>query len=480
MEYEPVIGLEIHIQLKTLTKIFCSCKNTFEDEPNKNICPVCLGLPGVLPVLNKEALRLAMKVALALNCKINSFIKFDRKNYFYPDLPKNYQISQYSLPLAEKGYLDIITQGEEKRIFIRRLHMEEDAGKLVHLENYSLVDFNRAGCPLIEIVTEPVITSAQQAYDFLQQLKILVQYVEASDCDMEKGTLRCDANVSLRRRGEEVLGTRTEIKNMNSFRALKMALDYEIKRQESILREGGRIVQETRLWDEKKQRTFSMRSKEEVHDYRYFPEPDLVPFTIEKEVIDEIKAEIPSLPLQRLQNLRSRFSSLSFEEAFFLVQEKSLVDFFEECVSSYKNWRSILNWIKGGVMEYMNSNNVRFFKDLKLQPSVFIDIVRKMDEGALNNQQTKKLLFKVLETGKSPQQVIKEEGLEQISDEDTVRRIIDEVLHSNPKAVQDYKQGKTQVIGFLVGQVMKITGGKVNPKKVKECIERRLVNEETF
>ena len=472
-EFEAVIGLEIHVHLKTKTKIFCSCRNSFEEEPNKNICPVCLGLPGVLPVFNKKALQLALRAALALGCRINSLMRFDRKNYFYPDLPKNYQISQYKFPLAERGNFRILTSGKEKEVLIKRVHLEEDAGKLIHSDDASFVDYNRAGCPLVEIVTEPVLFSPQEAYDFLQQLKMLLQYLEVSDCDMEKGLLRCDANISVRPIDTEKLGIKTELKNMNSFRAVKLALEYEINRQINSLLDGEEVVQETRLWDEKLLKTKTMRLKEEVHDYRYFPEPDLPPFTIGTDWINEVKSELPQFPLQRYKKLRKK-EILNEDEIFFLIQEKSIIDFFEKCLQIYNNPRSIYNWLKGTVAEYMNEYNITAFSMLDMDAVSFVKIVKSMDKGLVNNQQAKKLFLKYMDTRRDPEEIIEEEGFKQISDTAMLEEIVDKVIEENLKAVEDYKAGKEKSLMFLVGQVMRHTRGRANPSIVREILLGRL------
>ncbi len=477
IDFEPVIGLEIHVQLKTKTKIFCSCLNEFTLEPNKNICPVCLGLPGVLPVLNKKAFRLALKAALALNCKINKNIVFDRKNYFYPDLPKNYQISEYFSPLGENGYLEIILKEDQiKKIRIKRIHLEEDAGKLIHTEKFSLIDYNRAGAPLIEIVTEPDIFSPDEAFKFLQQLKLLLQYLEVSDCDMEKGFLRCDANISVRKKGEAKLGVKTEIKNMNSFKAVKSALEYEFKRQVELLKENKEIIQETRLWDEAKQKTFSMRKKEEAHDYRYFPEPDLPVFTPQDEEIESIKSEIKELPLQKLLRFKSTFN-LTLGEAEFLIQDREMAEFFEETAKNTSFVKDLYNLLKGPISEYLNQNKISF-KQVKISSSNILKIIELKNKGKLNNIQVKEVLFGVLKENKSPEEIMREKGIEQISDESKLLQIVEDVMKRNLQACIDYKKGKKSAIMFLVGQVMKETRGKANPNLVREILERRLKNED--
>ncbi len=476
MEFEPVIGLEIHVQLKTRTKIFCSCANKFVSEPNKNTCPVCLGLPGVLPVLNREAFKLALKAALALNCKINQAIVFDRKNYFYPDLPKNYQISEFFSPLGENGFLEIMIEEDKfKKVRIKRVHLEEDAGKLIHTENFSLVDYNRTGAPLIEIVTEPDIYSPKEAFKFLQQLKLLLRYLEVSDCDMEKGFLRCDANISVREKGENKLGVKTEIKNMNSFKAVRAALEYEFKRQSELLMKGQQIYQETRLWDENKQKTFTMRRKEEAHDYRYFPEPDLPIFEVIPNQIEEIKSEIQESPLKKMLRLKT-FYNLSLKEAEFLIQDKNMAEFFETAANQTSYKKELFNLLKGGVSEYLNQKNITF-GELQIPVSYILKIIELKNKGELNNLQVKEVLFYVLEEKKSPEEIMKEKGIKQISDQDSLIEVVESIMKRNLQACVDYKKGKLSAIMFLVGQVMRETKGKANPNLVKELLERRLKNE---
>ena len=473
--YETVIGLEVHLQFNTQSKIFCGCANTFGREPNTVTCPVCLGLPGSLPVLNQTALDYAVKVALALNCRINSRIKFDRKNYYYPDLPKGYQISQYDLPIGEEGYLVILADdSQKKRIRIHRAHLEEDAGKLIHDPNNSasLVDYNRAGTPLMEIVSEPDIRSPEEAHLYLQTLKLLLQYLDVSDCDMEKGSLRCDANISLRPQGEQRLGTKTELKNMNSFKAVRLALGYEEKRQGEMLAAGKSVTQETRLWDESRQITRPMRTKEEAHDYRYFPEPDLVPHVLEQTIVDKLRESLPEAPHQIYHHLQGEYS-LSAYEAGILIQDLALVSFFETCMHLYPEAKKITNWIIGPLMQEINSRKTTV-RDLSMTPQDFVQIIQKVEEGVLSNLGGKDLLKTALDTGQKPEHIIAEKGLAQISDESALAEVVQTVLDENQKIVEQIKAGKQSALGFLIGQAMKATQGKANPKKLNELIRRRI------
>lgn len=473
-EFETVIGLEVHLQLNTATKIFCSCANRFGEEPNSLTCPVCLGLPGTLPVLNKKALEFAIKVAVALNCQINSRIKFDRKNYYYPDLPKGYQISQYDLPIAHQGWLDIKTQNQTKRINIRRAHLEEDAGKLMHDVQGSLVDYNRTGTPLIEIVTEPDLRSSQEAYDYLTALKLNLQYLNVSSCDMEKGSLRCDANISIREKGETKLGTKTELKNMNSFRAVKLALEHEVTRHQQVLLSGQKIVQQTLLWNDEKQITVAMRSKEEAHDYRYFPEPDLVPFIVDEKAIDSVKTNMPELPAQKLERFLRDYK-ISEYDAAVLIQDQDLTFFFEQCASLYPETKKICSWLINSVQQELNERHVKI-NDLSLTPQNLVTLIKKVEDGVISNLVGKEVLVMALDTGKDIDSIITEKGLTQVSDEGELENIIQEILNENTKVVEQIRQGKDSALGFLVGQAMKKTQGKANPKKIGELIKRRFGN----
>ncbi len=507
-DFETVIGLEVHLQLKTATKIFCGCANLFGQTPNSQTCPVCLGLPGTLPVLNRKVLLYALKVAMALNCQVNSFIKFDRKNYYYPDLPKGFQISQYDLPIAREGF--VLVKGKEavRKVGITRAHLEEDAGKLIHdpAANCSLVDYNRTGTPLIEIVSEPDMRGPQEAYDYLTALKLTLQYLDVSDCDMEKGSLRCDANVSIRPKGEIKFGTKVEIKNMNSFRAVKSALEFEESRQQKLLLAGNKIVQETQLWNEDKQATFSMRSKEEAHDYRYFPEPDLVPFVVDESFLKDVADTLPEAPLKKWERLVNDYG-LSDYDAQIIISDKKLADFFEESSrlfielpSTHQNSKSlpedidareerfgvgkeklnketkkIANWIIGPLQQELNSRKVGV-ESVALKPKDFIILIGKVEDGTLNNLRGKEVLALMLDTNTGPEEIIAKKGLAQVSDTATLENIINDIIRENESTVTQIKQGKDSAIGFLVGQAMKKTQGKANPKLVGEMIKRRLLN----
>ena len=477
--YMTTIGLEIHLQLSTKTKAFCGCVNEFGKEPNTAVCPVCLGLPGSLPVLNKEYFYRAIKVALSLNCTVSGRMKFDRKNYFYPDLPKNYQISQYDLPLSNKGYLDIVTAQGLKRIGITRVHMEEDAGKLIHDENgvFSLIDLNRTGTPLLEIVSEPDISSPEEAYLYLKSLKSLLEYLDVSDCNMEEGSLRCDANISLRPEGEKRLGVKVELKNMNSFKAIKQALEHEEQRQAKIMHVGDNIVQQTRLWNEKKKATEPMRTKEEAHDYRYFPDPDLADFTINRDIVEKIRESLPEMP----QAKRSRFINeyhLSAYDVSVLVMDKCMSDFFEDCVKLYTKPKPVANWLIGELQSYLNEHNTEF-KLLGIIPRHLTGMLGLIDKGVISNKMAKGILSEILSTGKTAEDIIKEKGLSQITDESEIKRLAYEVLKENPKVKDDYISGKRNALGFLVGQLMKKTQGKANPVIANQTLKHIIEKDKT-
>jgi aspartyl-tRNA(Asn)/glutamyl-tRNA(Gln) amidotransferase subunit B len=474
--FETVIGLEVHLQLNTKTKIFCGCKNEFGSNPNTNVCPVCLGLPGTLPVLNRQALLSAIKVGLALDAKINSFVKFDRKNYYYPDLPKGYQISQFDYPICSDGHLTIKVDGQDKRIGIKRAHLEEDAGKLIHdnANNCSIVDFNRTGTPLIEIVTEPDLRSAQEAYDYLTLLKLTLQYLDVSDCDMEKGSLRCDANISIRPRGQTTLGTKTELKNMNSFRAVKAALEYEIARHESVIVSGGKIVQETLLWNDQKGITVAMRSKEQAHDYRYFPDPDLVPFTLNEALVQEMRIQVPELPQSKAVRLMNQYG-LNEYDANVLVQEKQIADYFETAAKSYDQYKQIANWITGPVLKELNERKLKM-DQLPIAPHDLNILIGRVQEGVISNLVGKDVLAMMIDQKKTADEIIKEKSLAQVSDDSALIAIVDEVIAANPAVVEQIKSGKPSAAGFLVGQAMKKSGGKANPKKLNELITKRVAD----
>lgn len=475
-KYETVIGLEVHVQLDTKTKIFCSCGTSFGAGPNSHVCPVCLGLPGVLPVLNKKAFEYAIKVAIALECRIQKKVKFDRKNYYYPDLPKNYQISQYDMPVAHDGKVCLPPVGgaEARVIGITRAHMEEDAGKLVHSarEAFSYIDLNRTGTPLLEIVSEPDIRSPEEAYRFLTVLKQIVKYLEVSDCNMEEGSLRCDANISLRKKGGKKLGSKVEIKNLNSFKAVREALRFEEVRQEEMLDDGEKIHQETRLWDEEKKKTLSMRMKEEAQDYRYFPEPDLVPFEIDSELKERIAKEMPELPEEKIKRFSKEYG-LSGKDVELLTAEKSVADFFEQTLKYFKNPTVVGNWVKGELMRHLKEKCVCLC-ELNLTPENLAKVIELAHEGTVSGLVSKEVLEICIETGKDPRAIVVERGFKQVSDEGELVSIIENVIKKNQKSVNDYKNGKTNALGFLVGQVMKETKGKANPKLAGEMLRKKI------
>lgn len=474
-KFETVIGLEVHLQLSTQTKIFCGCPNIFGEAPNSLTCPVCLGLPGTLPVVNEQALKYAIKIGLALNCTINPFVKFDRKNYYYPDLPKGYQISQFDKPIASDGFIDIPTEeGGIKRIGITRGHLEEDAGKLIHDDqsDCSLVDYNRTGTPLLEIVSEPDMRSAQEAFDYLQTLKLTLSYLGVSDCDMEKGSLRCDANISIRPRGQKEFGTKTELKNMNSFRAVKLALEYEINRHADVIESGEKIIQQTLLWNEEKLITVAMRSKEQAHDYRYFPEPDLVPFMIEDATIDAIKKTLPENPYVKLERFIKQYE-LSDYDARILIQDLAFADFFEACAKECESPKKVVNWMNGAVIQELKAKKVNITES-KLTPKNLVELITSVDNGSVSNLAGKEILNYIIGTDKSIAQAIEEKGLKQVSDEGALEKIVDELIKENPKVIQQINEGKDSAVGFLIGQAMKKSQGKANPKILGELFKRRL------
>ncbi len=476
-QYETVIGLEVHIELRTRTKIFCDSTTEFGGEPNTHVCPVCLGLPGVLPVVNKKVVEYAIRAALALNCQVAGFSKFDRKNYYYPDMPKNYQISQYDLPIAEHGYLDIQTDDGEKRIGITRLHMEEDTGKLVHQGTitttpYSLVDYNRAGVPLIEIVSEPDLRSPEEARRYIEKLKAIIQYTGVSDCKMEEGSLRCDANISIRPVGSDTFGTKTEIKNLNSFKALFKALSYEVERQADVLEEGGRIVQETRTWDEGKGVTLSMRSKEHAHDYRYLPEPDLVPLVIDKEWVEDIRNSLPELPDARRERYVKEYDLPDYDAAV-LTNTKELADYFEACVAACPNAKTVSNWVMGDLSRLLNAGAMEI-TECRVKPAQLASLLLLIDKGTISGKIAKSVFEEMFSSGKDAEVIVKEKGLVQISDESAIEAVVDQILSGNPRSVEDYRAGKERALGFLVGQVMKLTKGKANPELVNRLLKKKL------
>lgn len=468
--YETVIGLEIHAQLLTKTKIFCGCSTQFGAEPNTQTCPICIGMPGVLPVLNKKVVEYVIKAGLATNCQISKYSRFSRKNYFYPDLPKGYQISQFELPLCQRGSLKI----GEKTININRIHIEEDAGKNIHDNSdiHSLVDLNRSGVPLMEIVTEPDISTPEEAGAFMRKLRAILRYLNICDGNMEEGSLRCDANVSLRQIGASELGTKAEIKNLNSFRYVEKALEYEIKRQTKILEDGGRIIQETRLFNTQSGTTISMRSKEESHDYRYFPEPDLVPITVSDKWIDEIRASITELPDQKTARFISDYSLPAYD-ADILTQERFNADWFEEAVRLGGDPKQVSNWMMGEMMRLLNEKYLSL-EQSPLKPIHIVDMLKLVADGTISGKIAKTVFEDMFNTGKSAQEIVKEKGLTQISDTSELDSVIDEIISSNPKETARYKGGETKLLGFFVGQVMKATGGKANPKLLNSTLIKKL------
>ncbi|SFF27594.1 aspartyl/glutamyl-tRNA(Asn/Gln) amidotransferase subunit B [Paenibacillus catalpae] len=473
-QYETVVGLEVHVELHTNSKIFCGCSTAFGAPANTHTCPVCLGHPGVLPVLNKQAVEYAMKAAMALNCEIADISKFDRKNYFYPDSPKAYQISQFDQPIGENGWIDIEVNGETKRIGITRLHLEEDAGKLTHVDGgyASLVDFNRVGTPLVEIVSEPDIRTPEEAKAYLEKLKAIMLYCEVSDVKMEEGSLRCDANISLRPYGQEKFGTRAELKNMNSFRGVQRGLEYEQIRQAEILNDGGVVIQETRRWDDTQGKTFSMRGKEESHDYRYFPDPDLVRLNISQEWKDRVRASIPELPDARKARYTSDYGLPSYD-AEVITSSKKLADFFEESLNYTKDAKAVSNWIMGDLLGYLNANSLEL-SEVKITGQGLGEMIGLLEKGTISSKIAKTVFKSMLESGKLPQQIVEEQGLVQISDEGALVAVVDQIIQANPQSVEDFKAGKDKAIGFLVGQIMKETKGKANPALVNKLLLERL------
>ena len=474
MQYETVIGLEIHAQLLTESKMFCGCSVKFGAGPNSQTCPVCIGMPGVLPVANKKAIEYVIKTGLAVNCKIAPYSRFARKNYFYPDLPKGYQISQYELPICENGFVEITVNGETRKIGLTRIHLEEDAGKNIHegAGNYSFVDLNRAGTPLMEIVSEPDIRSPQEAAEFVKKLRAIVRYIGVCDGNMEQGSLRCDANVSVRPAGQKEFGTRTEIKNMNSFKFIEKALDYEIKRQIKILNEGGRIVQETRLWDSDRGITESMRSKEEAHDYRYFPDPDLVPVEVNNVWIEQIRTQIVEMPDARRQRFIAQYG-LPGQDADLLTSERTIAEWFEQAVKLGGEPKGVSNWMMGDLMRLLNEEN-RPFDECRLKPAQLVEMLVLIDQGTISGKIAKTVFEEMYKTGKDAEAIVKEKGLVQVSDESEIEKVVDEIIQKNPKEAERFRAGEEKLLGFFAGQVMKATKGKANPKMVNELLKKKL------
>jgi aspartyl-tRNA(Asn)/glutamyl-tRNA(Gln) amidotransferase subunit B len=475
--YEPVIGLEVHVQLATRSKIFCACPTSFGDPPNTNVCPVCLGLPGALPVLNRLAVEMAMKAGLALNCQVRPFSRFARKNYFYPDLPKGYQISQYELPVAEHGFVEIVLEGARKRIGITRVHLEDDAGKSLHegfrdSDRYTYVDLNRSGTPLIEIVTDPDMRTPDEAYQFLTELKLLMQYLDVSSCDMEKGHLRCDANVSVRPRGSQTLGTKAEVKNLNSFRFLKLALEYEITRQVKLIESGGKVIQETRLYDPETGETEGMRSKEHAHDYRYFPEPDLLPLRISEAWTGAVRASMPETP----GAMRSRFIEtygLREYDAEVLTAARDTALYLDRAAAASSDPRGAANWVMGDLAAALKEAG-REISDSPVTAKQLGELVALINRGEISGKMAKEIFAKMFATGEPARAIIDREGLRQISDSGALASLVEQVLAANPKQVEQYRAGKTAVLGFLVGQVMKGSRGQANPASVNQLLKEKL------
>jgi aspartyl-tRNA(Asn)/glutamyl-tRNA(Gln) amidotransferase subunit B len=474
MQFEPVIGLEVHAQLKTMTKIFCGCSTAFGAPPNTHTCPVCLGMPGVLPVLNRKVVEFTMRMGLATHCDIARESRFARKNYFYPDLPKGYQISQYEQPLAQNGYVDIEVNDTRQRIGITRIHMEEDAGKLTHDPHrpLSMVDFNRTGVPLIEIVSEPDIRSPEAAGAYLRQLRSVVRYLCICDGNMEEGSLRCDANVSIRPKGSDTFGTRTEIKNLNSFKHVEKALQYEIDRQTEVILEGRRVVQETRLWDPERSRTFSMRSKEEAHDYRYFPDPDLLPLVIDDGWIEQVGKSLPELPDQKKNRFMKDYGLPSYD-AEILTSDRDLAGYFEDCVGTFPNPKQVSNWVMGSLLGLLNAQGITIDKS-PISAGNLAQLLEMIESGMISGKIAKIVFEEMAATGKPPRRIVEEKGLVQITDTSEIELIIGNVLSGNPNEVAAYKNGKTKLMGFFVGQVMKETRGKANPQLVNEILKKKL------
>jgi len=477
MNYEMVIGLEVHAQLKTQSKIFCSCSTEFGKPANENTCPVCLGMPGVLPVLNKKALQLAMKTCLSTNCRIAPINQFARKNYFYPDLPKGYQISQFELPLGLDGYVNIWVNGTKKEIGLTRIHMEEDAGKLIHGDNLgspgkSYVDFNRTGIPLVEIVSEPDLRSGEEAREYLTQLKSILEYAEVSDCNMEKGGLRCDANVSVRPEGQKEFGIRTETKNLNSFRFVQRAIEYEVDRQIKILEQGDSIIQETRLYDSNKGVTFSMRSKEEAHDYRYFPEPDLVPVEISDEWIKETMSELPELPEKKRERFIQNYKIPEYD-AGVLTASKEIADYYEKSASLYPEFKVISNWVMGELLRELKNDGQKI-NESPIKPEDLVELLKLIDKGTLSAKMAKTVFEEMYQSSKTAIEIVSKKGLAQITDSSAIENLVDEILQLNTDQVEQYKNGKEKVFGFLVGQIMKKSKGQADPALVNKLLKDRI------
>lgn len=470
MEYEVVIGLEVHAELSTKTKIYCGCPTEFGSAPNTHCCPVCTGMPGALPVLNEKVVEYAVRAGLATNCEIAKESKQDRKNYFYPDTPRAYQISQFDLPLCAHGHVDVVVDGKEKTIGITRIHIEDDAGKLVH-DNYTggtLVDLNRAGVPLIEIVSEPDMRSAEEAVAYVERLKGILEYIGVSDCKMQEGSLRADVNLSLRPVGQEKFGTRTETKNLNSFRAIARSIEFEIQRQKEILEAGGKVYQETRRWDDEAGEGYAMRTKEEANDYRYFPEPDLMPIRLSDEYINNIKDTLPELPESRKKRYIEELGLPEYD-AGIITSSKTLSDFFESATKSCGNAKAVSNWIMTDIIRIAREKGIEY-NELPFTSEQFAKLITLIDKGTISGSIAKKVFEEMVETGKEPEKIVEEKGLVQISDEGAIKEVVDKIIAANPQSVEDYKNGKDRALGFLVGQCMKEMKGKGNPQILNKLI----------
>ena len=477
MTYEVVVGVEVHAQLRTKSKMFCGCATLFGALPNTHTCPVCLGLPGSLPVINKAAVEMAVRAGLALNCAIGASNRFARKNYFYPDLPKGYQISQYESPICEHGWIEIAVGDSQKRVRIRRAHLEEDAGKNVHEAGTSgsRVDLNRAGTPLLEIVTEPDMRSSEEVVAYLKGLRDILMYLDVCDGNMEEGSFRCEPNLSLRPTGQKEFGTKVELKNINSFKYVKDAMEYEIKRQTKVLSEGGKIKQETRLWNIERGETAVMRSKEEAHDYRYFPDPDLVPLKLEKDWVEGFRTGLPELPAARAARFTTEFGLPKYD-ADVLTASRAIAEYFERCVRLFNQPKTVSNWVMGELARELNISGTDASAS-PVSPERLVSLLQLVANGTISLKVAREIFPEIYSSGKPPEQIVQEKGLRQVSDEGALEKIIDEVLVKSPAQVAQFKEGKQQVLGFLVGQVMKASGGKANPGKANEMLKKKLVEE---
>ncbi|HJU06411.1 MAG TPA: Asp-tRNA(Asn)/Glu-tRNA(Gln) amidotransferase subunit GatB [Nitrospiraceae bacterium] len=476
MPYEVVIGVEVHAQLLTRSKMFCACGTVFGLPPNTQTCPICLGMPGTLPMINQQAVEMAIRTGLALNCTIRSMNRFARKNYFYPDLPKGYQISQYEEPICENGGIDLMIGERSKRVRIRRAHLEEDAGKNVHAGGHgpsmSQVDLNRAGTPLLEIVTEPDLRSSDEVVVYLKALREILVYLDVCDGNMEEGSFRCEPNLSLRPAGQTEFGTKVELKNINSFKFVKEALDYEIARQTKVLSQGGTITQETRLWDVEKGVTAVMRSKEEAHDYRYFPDPDLVPLSVSEDRLEDMRKALPELPAARFKRFSSDYGLPEYD-AGVLTASRPLADYFESCVRLFDHPKTVSNWVMGELLRELNNGGTAV-SDSPVSPERLVSLLRLVDNGTVSLKVAREIFPELYAGGKTAEQIVRDRGLTQVSDEGALEKMIDEVIAKNPTQLAQYRSGKEQVLGFFVGQVMKASGGKANPGKVNELLKRKL------